>query len=90
MDEAQKFFIEATCTLYKCPNTGIIIECMMGDDKALCGCGKVNPKVPMEAPGHHVVSFLERASIDDYAAQGGPMDWRKYRLGSKSHTKRNA
>jgi len=78
MDEAQKFFLQATVTLHKCPNAGVVIEAMRGDDKALCGCGKANPKCPREAPGHHVVAFLEPATIEEYEAQGGPVNWREW------------
>jgi hypothetical protein len=48
---------------YRCPNTKRIIVLTPGDDKALCSCGKRNPKVPTEAIGHHVVKTGINRSI---------------------------
>jgi hypothetical protein len=55
--------------LHKCPNNGKIIESTGSDDKALCGCGKVNPKCPMEHPGVHVKRFLTPATVTEYINQ---------------------
>ena len=68
--------------LYRCPNTGKIIELMTGDDKAFCNCGKANPKVPTEPKGLHLVKtgvdrsvvLLERA---DGVAIWPLRDWGK-------------
>lgn len=57
---------------YTCPSTGRIIEALHGDDKALCNCGRSNPRVPAEQTartGTHIVRFLDVASIDDYLDQ---------------------
>jgi hypothetical protein len=55
--------------LHRCPNSGLVIESMGSDDKAMCGCGKPNPKVPTEIPGLHVKRFLASASVDEYIRQ---------------------
>jgi hypothetical protein len=57
---------------YYCPTTGRIIEALAGDDKALCGCGVSNPKVPTEQTpltGVHIVRFLRPATAAAYVAQ---------------------
>ena len=58
-----------TISLHRCPNTGRVIESTGSDNKALCGCGKVNPKVPSEHPGVHVKAFLVKATVDEYIRQ---------------------
>lgn len=57
---------------YYCPNTGRVILGLKGDDKALCGCGRVNPACPQEHPGVHVVRFLKPATPEAYIEQGRP------------------
>lgn len=57
---------------YRCPTTGRIIEALEGDDKALCSCGRSNPRVPSEETartGVHIVRFLDVATAEDYVAQ---------------------
>lgn len=57
---------------YRCPTTGRIIEGLTGDDKALCNCGKSNPKVPdemTERTGTHIVRFLEKVTAAEYIDQ---------------------
>lgn len=51
---------------YHCPNSERVIASLKNDDKVLCGCGKVNPRCPTEPPGHHVVSFLKAATVDEF------------------------
>lgn len=54
---------------YRCPTTRRIIEALPGDDKALCNCGRSNPKVPQEQThrtGVHIVRFLDRATATEY------------------------
>jgi len=56
----------------KCPTTGRILELLKGDDKAICYCGKSNPKVPKERNEEthtHLVRFLEPAMVDDFLSQ---------------------
>lgn len=57
------------CDFHRCPNTGLVIESIKHDDKALCGCGLPNPEVRGETCGTHLKAFLRRASVDDYMAQ---------------------
>lgn len=60
---------------YRCPTTNRIIECLPGDDKAICGCRKSNPNVPTECTertGVHIVRFLTPATADEYVAQRYP------------------
>jgi len=57
----------------KCPTTGKILEVLEGDDKVLCSCGKSNPKCQAEQTERthtHLVSFCERASVDEFITQG--------------------
>jgi hypothetical protein len=54
---------------WRCPNTGRVIDAAKHDDKALCGCGKPNPRVPTEAPGLHIKSFLVEASVREFYDQ---------------------
>lgn len=65
-DEQRRACLEATADFFRCPHTGRVIEGMKHDDKVMCGCGKPNPRVPTEAPHHHVKRFLERATVDQY------------------------
>lgn len=54
---------------YRCPTTGKILEAMVGDDKALCNCGRSNPKVPTECTertGVHIIRFLTPATVEEY------------------------
>lgn len=63
---------------YRCPNTKRIIILGPGDDKAMCSCGKRNPKVPTEAIGLHVVKtglnrstvLLERTTLKQAILEG--------------------
>ena len=55
-----------------CPNTGRVIDTARGDDKALCECGRSNPRVPTEATertGTHIVRFLQPATLNDWREQ---------------------
>ena len=55
-----------------CPTTHRIIESLPGDDKAICHCGRSNPKVRTEyteRTGTHIVRFLEAATVDEYITQ---------------------
>lgn len=56
----------------RCPNGGMILEILPGDNKVLCPCGKSNPNFPTEnaeRTGCHFVSKLERATAEEYIEQ---------------------
>lgn len=58
--------------LYRCPNTGRIIDALPHDDKAICRCGRSNPFCPQEQTertGTHIIRFLQSATIDEYLDQ---------------------
>jgi len=72
----QKIFVEATSDLFRCPNSGKIIDGEPGDDKVVCPCGKQNPKTPYREATtacvvHHVKRYLEPATADEYLDQEG-------------------
>ncbi len=69
--ERKRLLAEALLDFFRCPNSGRVIDGAKHDDKVLCGCGVPNPRVPTEAPHHHVRRFLERATVDDWMAQEG-------------------
>lgn len=59
---------------YRCPTTGQVIEALPGDDKAICGCGRSNPRCPEERTERtrtHKRRFLVSASVDDWIDQRG-------------------
>jgi hypothetical protein len=68
--EEQRVFLEATADLFRCPNTGRIIEGEKHDDKVVCGCGKQNPKTPyregISGVVHHVKRYLVTVTVDEY------------------------
>ena len=59
--------------LYRCPNTGEVIVALPDDDKAMCYCGKTNPKVAdrldeRDGRGRTVVHFcyfLEPVELEE-------------------------
>lgn len=60
---------------YRCPTTGRIIEAVPGDDKAVCRCGRSNPRVPderTERTGCHIVRFMDRATAAEYVDERWP------------------
>lgn len=67
--DARYAAVAAISDFHRCPNTGQVIHSTIGDDKALCLCGKTNPKFPMELEGVHVKSFLETATAEQFAMQ---------------------
>jgi hypothetical protein len=66
-------FIRATARIYRCPNTGKLVETTPGDDKVCCPCGKPNPKNPSrEAVNglvHHHTYLLEAVSPEQYVRE---------------------
>lgn len=55
-----------------CPTSGRILDVMTGDDKALCGCGRSNPRVPAERTaetGTHIARFCEPSTVDAWLDQ---------------------
>jgi len=66
-------FVLATSDLFRCPNSGLVIDGAPGDDKVACACGKANPKTPYReaAAGvvHHVKKYLERATAEEFVDQ---------------------
>jgi hypothetical protein len=57
---------------YRCPTTGRVITALKGDDKALCPCGRSNPRVPTEETartGVHIVRFLTAVSVGAFIDQ---------------------
>lgn len=69
----RKALLEALASFYRCPVTNQVIEAIRGDDKVCCPCGKTNPKIVAvghrEAPGVHIVSYLVKATADEYIQQ---------------------
>jgi CDGSH-type Zn-finger protein len=60
---------------YRCPTTGRVVECVAGDDKVICGCGKSNPRClheRTEQTATHVVRFLDSATSAEWVAQQYP------------------
>jgi hypothetical protein len=55
--------IQSRFEFYRCPTDGHILVLSPGDDKAMCNCGKRNPKVPTELRGLHVVKTGEGRSV---------------------------
>lgn len=77
MTEQERRIDRATAELlwggfYRCPTTGRIIEALQGDDKAICGCRRSNPRMPAEQTertGVHIIRFLDQVTTDEYLDQ---------------------
>lgn len=56
----------------RCPNTGVILEILRGDDKVCCPCGKSNPRFPQENAEQtytHLWRKCDPASAEEFIAQ---------------------
>lgn len=57
---------------FRCPTTGRVLAALPGDNKALCSCGRSNPRVVWERTEQtatHILSFLERSTAAAFVAQ---------------------